>query len=112
MQDLLPGVPPNLPDDAPEADGPDVLFAHGFNVAASEAAGWNADIFKRLWQSGHDMMKQAEKAGGIFNDSPQPQPYGFYAPNANDEMQNSTYWWTLGGNRTFDSSIHLISLPK
>ncbi len=28
------------------------MFLHGFNVNEKEARGWNAEMFKRLWQSG------------------------------------------------------------
>ncbi len=42
--------PPALPDD--KTDRKNVVFLHGFNVNESEARGWNAEMFKRLWQSG------------------------------------------------------------
>ena len=34
---------------------PNVLFLHGFNVSATEARGWHAEIYKRLYQAGLDM---------------------------------------------------------
>ena len=42
--------PLNNPDSA--SNGKNVFFLHGFSVAENEARGWNAEIFKRLHQSG------------------------------------------------------------
>ena len=42
--------PAALPDDA--TDRRHVVFIHGFNVDEDGARGWNAEMFKRLWQSG------------------------------------------------------------
>ncbi len=42
--------PPGFPDS--ESNGKNVVFVHGFNVTEREARGWNAEMFKRLWQSG------------------------------------------------------------
>lgn len=42
--------PINNPDAS--SNGKNVFFLHGFNVDANEARGWNAEIFKRLHQSG------------------------------------------------------------
>ena len=42
--------PTNNPDSS--SNGKNVFFLHGFNVDAAAARGWNAEIFKRLHQSG------------------------------------------------------------
>ena len=42
--------PTALPDDA--TDSRHVVFIHGFSVSERGARGWNAEMFKRLWQSG------------------------------------------------------------
>ena len=42
--------PSNFPDT--EANGKNVVFIHGYNVTEKEARGWNAEMFKRLWQRG------------------------------------------------------------
>ena len=42
--------PPGFPDSA--SDGTSVVFIHGFRVDAEGARAWNAEMFKRLWQSG------------------------------------------------------------
>jgi hypothetical protein len=42
--------PANNPDS--RSNGKNVFFLHGFNVDAESARGWNAEIFKRLYQSG------------------------------------------------------------
>ena len=42
--------PTALPDDA--TDSRHVVFIHGFSVSENGARGWNAEMFKRLWQSG------------------------------------------------------------
>lgn len=42
--------PPNYPDAL--SNGTNVFFLHGFNVTADESRGWNAEMFKRLYQSG------------------------------------------------------------
>lgn len=34
---------------------PNVLFLHGFNVSETDARGWHAEMYKRLYQSGLDM---------------------------------------------------------
>ena len=36
----------------PPANGKNVIFLHGFKVDEQEARAWNAEMFKRLWQSG------------------------------------------------------------
>jgi len=38
----------------PPGNGKNVVFLHGFKVTAERARGWNAETFKRLWQSGSD----------------------------------------------------------
>lgn len=40
--------------DLPSANGKNVIFLHGFKVDEQEARAWNAEMFKRLWQSGSD----------------------------------------------------------
>ena len=42
--------PANFPDS--ESNGKNVVFVHGFNVTETGARGWNAEMFKRLWQNG------------------------------------------------------------
>lgn len=42
--------PANFPDS--ESNGKNVVFVHGFSVTEKGARGWNAEMFKRLWQSG------------------------------------------------------------
>ena len=42
--------PLNNPDSL--SNGKNVFFLHGFNVDAGSCRGWNAEIFKRLYQSG------------------------------------------------------------
>ena len=42
--------PANFPDS--EGNGKLVVFVHGYNVTEKEARGWNAEMFKRLWQNG------------------------------------------------------------
>ena len=42
--------PKNFPDS--ESNGKSVVFVHGFNVTEEQARGWNAEVFKRLWQCG------------------------------------------------------------
>lgn len=42
--------PANYPDSL--CNGTNVFFLHGFNVDADAARGWNAEMFKRLYQSG------------------------------------------------------------
>ena len=42
--------PPNFPDG--ESDQNNVVFIHGFRVSREGARAWNAEMFKRLWQSG------------------------------------------------------------
>ena len=44
------GIPANFPSEM--HDGRNVVFIHGFSVSAEGARGWNAEMFKRLWQSG------------------------------------------------------------
>lgn len=44
------GEPANYPDTL--SNGTNVFFLHGFNVTAEGSRGWNAEIFKRLYQSG------------------------------------------------------------
>jgi hypothetical protein len=44
------GEPANNPDSL--SNGKNVFFLHGFNVDADAARAWNAEIFKRLYQSG------------------------------------------------------------
>ncbi len=39
-------------DALPPDNGKNVVFLHGFKVAEQEARAWNAEMFKRLWQSG------------------------------------------------------------
>ena len=46
----IPVEPPGWPDD--ETNGKDVVFLHGFNTSEIGARIWNAEIFKRLYQSG------------------------------------------------------------
>ena len=36
----------------PPSNGKHAVFVHGFNVDAQKARAWNAEMFKRLWQSG------------------------------------------------------------
>ncbi|MDD4442034.1 MAG: alpha/beta hydrolase [Kiritimatiellae bacterium] len=36
----------------PPSNGKHAVFVHGFNVDAHKARAWNAEMFKRLWQSG------------------------------------------------------------
>ena len=42
--------PANFPDS--ESNGKNVVFVHGFSVTEEGARGWNAEMFKRLWQNG------------------------------------------------------------
>lgn len=35
-----------------ETNGKNVVFVHGFSVTEEAARGWNAEVFKRLWQNG------------------------------------------------------------
>ena len=42
--------PSNFPD--AESNGKNVVFIHGFSVTEKGARGWNAELFKRLWQCG------------------------------------------------------------
>ena len=44
-----PTEPPNYPDSL--SDGKNFVFVHGYNVNATQARGWNAEMFKRLYQS-------------------------------------------------------------
>jgi Regulator of chromosome condensation (RCC1) repeat/Alpha/beta hydrolase of unknown function (DUF900) len=44
------GVPKNYPDDL--CGNKNFVFVHGFNVTPDAARGWNAEMFKRLYQSG------------------------------------------------------------
>ena len=44
------GTPANFPVEM--HDGRNVAFIHGFSVSSEGARGWNAEIFKRLWQCG------------------------------------------------------------
>ena len=51
------GQPANNPDSL--SNGKNVIFLHGFNVTADESRGWNAEMFKRLYQSGSRAMYTA-----------------------------------------------------
>ena len=44
---------------AVNASGMNVIFLHGFKVDEQEARAWNAEMFKRLWQSGSKAMYTA-----------------------------------------------------
>lgn len=44
-----PGQPPNYPDSL--CNGKQVIFIHGFSVGQDDARGWNAEVFKRLYQA-------------------------------------------------------------
>ena len=46
--------PPSRTDieNAPKSNGVNVFFLHGFNVSAEDSRVWNAEMFKRLYQSG------------------------------------------------------------
>jgi Alpha/beta hydrolase of unknown function (DUF900) len=44
------GPPPNYPDSL--CNDKSFVFVHGFNVTPNAAKGWNAEIFKRLHQTG------------------------------------------------------------
>ncbi|MGE9269427.1 MAG: hypothetical protein ACQKBU_01380, partial [Verrucomicrobiales bacterium] len=44
------GDPAGLPD--AETNGKRFAFVHGYNVNATQSRGWNAEVFKRLYQSG------------------------------------------------------------
>lgn len=46
---------PTVPDAYFGATAPYVFFLHGFNVTATEARGWHAEMFKRLWQTGANL---------------------------------------------------------
>lgn len=46
--------PANYPDST--SDGKQFVFVHGYNVNESQARGWSAEIFKRLYQSGSHAM--------------------------------------------------------
>ncbi len=47
-------VPLNFPD--AESNGKMFTFVHGYSVSEEKARGWNAEMFKRLWQSGANSM--------------------------------------------------------
>ena len=57
--------PLNLPDSY--SNGKQLVFVHGFNVNEDQARGWNAEIFKRLYQAGSRAMFTA--ATWFGNDS-------------------------------------------
>lgn len=44
------GAPPNYPDDL--GSDKNFVFLHGYNVNVSEARGWQAEVFKRLFWTG------------------------------------------------------------
>ena len=44
------GEPANLPDSL--SNGDNFVFVHGYNVSQEAARGWQAEVFKRLYQSG------------------------------------------------------------
>lgn len=47
------GVRLNTPGlDDSETNGKNIVFIHGFNVSQQNARGWNAEFYKRLYQSG------------------------------------------------------------
>ena len=48
------GVPSGFPDAG--SNGRHFVFVHGYNVSESQARAWNAEMFKRLWQSGSKAM--------------------------------------------------------
>ncbi len=48
------GVPSNYPDSI--CNGKQFVFVHGFNTTEAGARGWNAEVFKRLFQSGSCAM--------------------------------------------------------
>ncbi len=50
-------TPPNFPD--AESNGKMFIFVHGYSVSEEGARGWNAEMFKRLWQSGANSMYTA-----------------------------------------------------
>ncbi len=49
--------PSNFPDG--ESNGKMFVFVHGYSVSEEGARGWNAEMFKRLWQSGANSMYTA-----------------------------------------------------
>jgi hypothetical protein len=49
-----PSEPPNYPDSL--CNGNQMVFIHGFSVGENDARGWNAEVFKRLFQSGSHAM--------------------------------------------------------
>ncbi len=50
-------TPSNFPDS--ESNGKMFVFVHGYAVSEEKARGWNAEIFKRLWQTGANSMYTA-----------------------------------------------------
>ena len=49
----IPGQPQNNPD---VPNGKMFVFVHGYNVNATDSRAWNAEMFKRLFQSGSHAM--------------------------------------------------------
>ncbi len=49
--------PANFPDNI--SNGKDFIFVHGYSVSEKAARGWNAEMFKRLYQSGSNAMYTA-----------------------------------------------------
>ena len=50
-----PSAPTGLADSYFAENTPYLFFLHGFNVTPNTARGWQAEMFKRLWQTGCDM---------------------------------------------------------
>ena len=71
----VPGVPPNYPDFL--CNGKHIIKLAGFNISASLARGYNADMFKNLFQSG----SRAMFTGVDWHDDPKRFgiiPYDYY----------------------------------
>lgn len=66
--------PGNYPD--AESNGKQFVFVHGFNSSEEGARGWNAEVFKRLYQSGSRAMFTAVTWEG--DETPGILPPGAY----------------------------------
>lgn len=77
-------TPPSSWPDA-ESDDTVVVFVHGFNVSEQAAKGWNAEMFKRLWQCGSHARFYAVT---WFGDAG-PEPGLFYHDNVENAFRTA-----------------------
>ncbi len=98
----------STPGNNPDVNGAkDVFFLHGFSVTEKESRAWNAEMFKRLWQSGAKM-----KFWGITWKGDEGVPDAFhYQDNVYNAFRTASALATLvNGNGTGDKIVMAHSL--